>query len=408
MHCRRCGATLQQGALICPECGARQRRTPSTVRCAYCHGRIPLELTVCPHCGRDVRPAGPRLGLWLLVAVILALVGLWGLGRLPVDELKQEILDTRSRLAGLVQVLELPTFTPTPTMAARSVAALRTATPTAIPTLRATLAVTSTLPGLTSAAITQTITTTLTTVPTSTVTAASPTVAGSPVAPGTPAPAGTATAAAGTPTLAAPAATATRSSPTPAATRSGTYVVQAGDTLAGIGARFGVPWETIAAANKIADAAALQVGQVLTIPLAGAPPPTATPRPRPTATPAPPTPTPLPTLAAPILDRPGDGSSATGGDAEIELGWQPVPGMPPDARYQVTIEWLEGGQKNSHTWTTTATAQRMPPWLYLRADQPARRYVWYVTVVQVGTDGKGGERLTPLSPPSAPRTLSWQ
>ncbi len=407
MRCRRCGATLQQGALICPECGARQRRAPQSVRCAYCHGRIPLELVVCPHCGRDVRPAGPRLGLWLLVAVIVVLAGLWGLGRLPVDEVRQEILDTRSRLAGLVQVLDLPTFTPTHTPATRSAAAVRTATPTAIPTLRWTPTVTVTLPGFTSGAITQTITVTATAVLTPTVTTASPTAAGSPAAAETPAPAGTPTAAA-TSAVGTPPATPVGGSPTAVAAGSRTYVVQAGDTLAGIGARFGVPWETIAAANKIADAAVLQVGQVLTIPLAGALPPTATPRPRPTATPVPPTATPLPALPAPVLDRPGDGSGAVGADAEIELGWQPVAGMPAEARYQVTIEWLEGGQKNSHSWTTSATAQRMPPWLFLRADQPARRYVWYVTVVQVGTDGKGGERLIPLSPPSAPRTLSWQ
>ena len=65
MYCRRCGATLHQGVVICPECGARQRRGISSVRCARCGHRVSLGLTVCPHCGRDVHPAGPRWGLWL-------------------------------------------------------------------------------------------------------------------------------------------------------------------------------------------------------------------------------------------------------------------------------------------------------------------------------------------------------
>ena len=59
MYCKRCGTPLHMGVVICPECGAGQRRQASSVRCANCHGRVPLALTVCPHCGRNVRPAGP-------------------------------------------------------------------------------------------------------------------------------------------------------------------------------------------------------------------------------------------------------------------------------------------------------------------------------------------------------------
>jgi len=96
MQCKRCGARLQQGMLICPECGARQGRSPESVRCASCHGRVPIELTVCPHCGRTVRPAGPRWGLWALLALAVGCRCLWGLGRLPVERMRREIADTRT------------------------------------------------------------------------------------------------------------------------------------------------------------------------------------------------------------------------------------------------------------------------------------------------------------------------
>lgn len=45
-----------------------------------------------------------------------------------------------------------------------------------------------------------------------------------------------------------------------------TYVVQAGDTLSGIGARLGVDWRAIAQANDISDPDMIYVGQVLVIP----------------------------------------------------------------------------------------------------------------------------------------------
>lgn len=44
------------------------------------------------------------------------------------------------------------------------------------------------------------------------------------------------------------------------------YTVQRGDTLSGIGERFGVPWKSIQAANNIADPDRIFAGQVLVIP----------------------------------------------------------------------------------------------------------------------------------------------
>jgi LysM repeat protein len=53
----------------------------------------------------------------------------------------------------------------------------------------------------------------------------------------------------------------------------GTYIVQPGETLAIIAARFGTTWQAIAAANNLANANAIYAGQRLIIPAAPARPP---------------------------------------------------------------------------------------------------------------------------------------
>ena len=55
--------------------------------------------------------------------------------------------------------------------------------------------------------------------------------------------------------------------PAPAPVQGGTvYTVRAGDTLSGIGARFGVDWRTLVTANGIVDPGLIYPGQRLTIP----------------------------------------------------------------------------------------------------------------------------------------------
>jgi LysM repeat protein len=184
--------------------------------------------------------------------------------------------------------------------------------------------------------------------------------------------------------------------------------VQAGDSLASIGARFDVPWEAIAAVNKISSETVLAIGQELIIPAADAPiPPTVTPRPRPTATPTAPAATPLPTWAAPVLESPSDQTPYSGGNAFIELKWQPVGALPQGAQYQVMVRYLRNGVTLDTPFYTRSTSMQLAPWLWGMADQPARRYTWFVTAVQLTTDGKGNEQAIPLSPPSASRTLTW-
>lgn len=404
MYCRRCGASLHQGVVICPECGARQRRQSAAVRCAQCGGRVTLGLSMCPHCGRNVRPAGPRWGWWAAGVAVVLLGGLWGAGKLPIERIGQELADTRARLAGLIQVFgpavsaertpAAPTQTP-------QVLAQVTIIPTPTPELRNPEA-TEALPTETSVPVVSvTITATLALTPTSAAT-------GLPTETPTPLPTLAPTATSTPP----PTATATQPPPTatakPATGGQTTYRVQSGDTLSSIATRFGVSWEDLAAANGLTARSVLRIGQELVIPGAGAAVrPTATLPPRPTATPLPPTPTPAPYLEAPVLTGPGDQTPFSGGNAIIELNWQAVPGMDATAQYQIIMRWVEQGAPQEHHWVTTATSTRVPLWLWSKADQPARQYTWFVRVVTVTTDGQGGERIIPLSLPSATRVIYW-
>jgi LysM repeat protein len=209
--------------------------------------------------------------------------------------------------------------------------------------------------------------------------------------------------------------TATVPPPTPPATPTGgtanTYRIQSGDTLSGVAQRFNVSLDALLAANRITANTTLRIGQTLIIPGAGVPPaPTATPKPRATATPTKPVlpPTPAPYLPAPVLTGPGDQASYHGDKEQIFLIWNAVPGMIAEDRYQVVMRWSEQGalQEKSDLFTT-ATSIQVPLWLWGRADQPERRYQWFVRPVRLTTDGQGGERVIPLGPPSPTQNFFW-
>jgi LysM repeat protein len=472
--------------VICPECGARQRMQASTVRCASCHGRAQGELTVCPHCGRNLRPAGPRWTLWLAAVAAVALLGLWGLGRVPVNKVRDTVISARTNAKGLVQILDAVAVSPdlpqpeaeAPQIVA-DLPATATPTPTVTPTpteLIVTDVFTETAPALDASApiVTVTLTVEAGTTPEEdalyTVQAgdsflgigarlgipweqiaalnslngnsvlkigqklrlpgptATPTVTLQPTATGTAAatetPTATATAVASpTPTRrsnqSAAALTATPTAlpratvtPPPTAIAKGsvaTYRIRSGDTLSKVGAQFGIPWQDIAAANRINASTRLNVGQSLVIPLAGPLAQSPTPASRPSPTPTPGSQPQTPQLLAPVLRDPGNQTPFQGENTFIVLSWQPVIGIPPGAHYRVTIRWVQDGvPQEALTDPTTSTEQRFPPWLFSRADQfDGRKYTWSVQVVQPTTDGKGGTVYLPLSAPSAIRTLTW-
>lgn len=505
MYCKRCGARVQQGIATCPECGARQTVRVKTVRCAHCHGRAAADLSMCPHCGRDLHPAGLHWGLVVGAVALVALAGFWGLGRLPVDKVRETALSARDNAQSLAQILDavapvspadqlaLAAEPPTPELLAAAPEA--TATPTPTPTVTPTLAepvaaetISDTVPAAEATPVVDVATLTPeptvaaeesasytvrsgdslmsigaqlgidwqeiarvnslnagsmlrigqklrlpepTAAPTAT---AVPTATPAPTATETPPPTSpptatvpptptrrsnvraTATATQPPPTATnAPTPTQPPPTATPAALASGgttTYRIRSGDSLSSIGARFGIPWQSIAAANKLTGSSRLQVGQELIIPLSGAVPPTATPTRRPaataTTTPAatqPPAPVQL--LPAPVLDNPGDQTPFQGDRTMIVLNWKPILGMPPEAQYEVAVRWTQGGAPQETTLLTTANEVRFPPWLWSKADQPDRKYTWQVRAVKSATDGQGGLVVTPISASSPVRTLTW-
>lgn len=424
MDCRRCGAPLHEGVVICPECGARQRRRSAAVRCASCGKSVAVGLQVCPHCGRNVRPAGPRWGLWLAGVIALALFSLWALDRLPIQRMVWEFIAFRDRVSGLVQVLgpvvSSPSLVPSEAEATPALVALLPESPMSEPgpTPTATPAPPTPTPEPLAGSEETTAGETPAAEPSATlavvegVEPTGPTVTVTADATERPALTPTATP---SPTLRPPTATPSPTVRPPTATPSQaggrvTYRVQAGDTLSTIAERYGITWQELAAANGLNAQSVLRIGQELIIPLPGGTlPPTATPtsRLRPTATPVQPTATPLLQFAAPVVKDPGDGASYSGGDAFVELSWQSVSGMGPADQYQIVVTWVEQGAPMEHRWFTTATGTRVPPWLWGKADQPARKYTWTVQVVRVTTDGKGGELVIPLSPPSPPRVFYW-
>ncbi len=403
MYCNRCGARLQQGTAVCPECGARQRQQARAIHCARCRGRATLEMAVCPHCGRNLVPAGPRWALWIPLALILAFAAYWGYERLPIERVMQGAAAAQAQLSDMVPLPEIAAAMAAPTQA------VATATPTR----------------------------------------AAP----------SPSPTRTSTATPTRPPSATPA-------PTPTATATGgarEYVVQSGDSLALIGEKLDLSWQTIATLNGLTAYSMLQPGDKLRLPTVtpaptratatatrgtarpteaaatatptpaaatASPAPTATavnsptpaaatatprtlptltytPIPPPTSTPTP-TNTPAPLLAAVLLGNPGDGASYEGNNAQIELQWQNKDYLPASAVYRVTLQWDNKGAPMTHPVDTLATSIRAPLWLWGEADQPARRYTWSVQILQLTTDGKGGVRVIPLSPPSERRTFYWK
>jgi LysM repeat protein len=408
-------------------------------------------MTMCPHCGRNLRPAGPRWLFWLVGLIVLALGAFWLLGRLPIERFVQEASSARTRVISLMQLVELPTATPGTIALIASTPRPPTTTPTrtatASPTRTLTTAPRTAVPSPT-ATSDQGRTYTIQNgdsfeiigaklgIPWQLIAAANNMNAGSLLLVGeklrVPAPTPTVLPTASyTPTIPSASATATRTpvptvtaSPTatprratPTATQTAatqqtpgrtTYRIQSGDSFAGIGERFGVPWEAIAAANNMTADSMLMPGDEIVIPAPGAPlPPTATPRPRPTATPVTPTATAAPAFPAPILTSPSDGTPYSGDNANIVLIWQPVPGIPSGAKYRITLRYLAGGVQQLRYWDTPLTSIGVAPDVWGHADQPARQHTWFVTVIQVTTDGKGGELVIPLSQPSQPRTFTW-
>jgi len=73
--CPRCGASTT--AAVCPACGEPRpegsRRQPKQIRCRHCRHVASSELTICPGCGRELKPSLPLLATWGSVTAVTVL-----------------------------------------------------------------------------------------------------------------------------------------------------------------------------------------------------------------------------------------------------------------------------------------------------------------------------------------------
>ncbi len=413
-QCPNCGAVTGRGDTVCQECGEDLERRPRQIRCRYCQETGSSALVLCPHCGRELQAAPPRLLTWgvpalLALLFLLLLANRWE-SNSPVAWLQSQ----STQLSGIIALVDegmeptgdsvmiatgnetltnnggaesivalAPTATPDQP-AADTPATLLQATEAAEPTLRPTVEPTieptaTALPTLEpTEEPTAQPTATSTTAPTNTPAATSTSTA-APTQRATRQATATAAATSSGATLSLPTATATPNAATieaRAATEAAdaggtggsvvtTYTVRSGDTLLGIAAQFEIPVQAIMAANSIAanEVYSIRPGEELIIPLPGtsadAPtatpaPPTATtqPRPDPTATP-----TTTPTVIALRLDAPNLRSPESGTTVSCtgsgQLTWSQVEFIQPTDRYVLHLGFVSGrgeGGEDSITW----------------------------------------------------------
>ncbi|MCC7353060.1 MAG: LysM peptidoglycan-binding domain-containing protein [Anaerolineae bacterium] len=381
--------------MICTECGTRQKARPARVRCRYCGRRASIELTVCPHCGRDLKPAGFPWR-WLAYGLVVAALA-WGIytGRnlitpetfVPVQRLFASLLRPLPTLVAIIT----PTPTeppPTPTATPTGPTETPTSPPaTPTPNLDGTLVLLPTATSRPPVTVTMTVSITGTTLPGGTITA-------------TLRPTGTASVTTtGTVQPQTPEAAATGPRTTPIK-----YKVQPGDNLTLIAARFGVTVEAIIAANNLRNPERLQVDQELIIPPPDAtlaPAATPTRRPVPVSTS---TPTPSIIYPAPQLREPPDGDVfSSGKSAIIILRWEPGGALAADEWYAVRLRYLVNGVTQFGGANVKEISWRVPEDYFGKADQPDRIYQWDVAVVRLGPDNTSRE----VSPRSATRTFRW-
>ncbi len=60
VKCSKCGATVEDDAKFCPDCGAKMGA--ETVKCAKCGTDIPADVKFCPNCGDKVADTCPKCG----------------------------------------------------------------------------------------------------------------------------------------------------------------------------------------------------------------------------------------------------------------------------------------------------------------------------------------------------------
>ncbi|MCA1552742.1 MAG: LysM peptidoglycan-binding domain-containing protein, partial [Chloroflexi bacterium] len=171
------------------------------------------------------------------------------------------------------------------------------------------------------------------------------------------------------------------------------YVVQSGDVLSAIAARYNLPVDQIMAANGMTDTF-LKVGQQLIIP-ARTPTPTATATAFPTFTP-----TPRLAYGAPTLLFPPDGVTLNGESAPV-LNWTSVGALDERFYYVLRMRTLDGTRTES-IWLKMPSYRVPDDWRGMTA-------LWEVIVLELTQTNADGTREGRIqSPFSDTRQFTWQ
>jgi len=192
-----------------------------------------------------------------------------------------------------------------------------------------------------------------------------------------------------------------------AATTQFEYVVLSGDTLSTIAARFGSNVEELLAANKLAAGEFIQPGDILIIPVRGAPPEVlavASEAAPPAALTA--TEKESAIYIAPRLIVPEEGAVVSRNEPVI-FEWTNVDLLAPNEWYVVQVLPRNLAAQSLPTAWSKQTTFRLEPSLAPAAGQVAD-YAWLVSVVRVLRDADGRTLIEAASPPSTVRSFRWQ
>jgi len=171
------------------------------------------------------------------------------------------------------------------------------------------------------------------------------------------------------------------------------YIVQGGDVLSAIAAKYNLPVDEIMRANGLTDTF-LRVGQQLIIPA-----PTVTPTATSTALPTS-TPTQGLAFSAPQLLFPPDGASYKANDV-ILMNWTAVGALNDDQFYVLRLRTLDG-TRNESIWLKTPSYRLPTSW-------HDTTIVWDIIVLQVTNVKDDGTREGKIeSPFSEARQFTWQ
>lgn len=181
------------------------------------------------------------------------------------------------------------------------------------------------------------------------------------------------------------------------------YIVTAGDTLSTIATKFGSNVENLLAANNLAAGQFIRPGDVLAIPVSGAPPEAV----QVTATGSPVQASATPVLySQPRLTAPQDGAIIARTDPVV-LTWTGVDQLADNEWYIVqTLPRNLAARALPPTWTKQTTHRLEPS--VAPAEGVAADYAWLVSVVRVNRDAEDRLLLEASSPLSSVRTFSWR